>query len=1498
MIKQYQIVIFLIIIIMPIHTLIASTQSSQTGIPTDQWAVRLHPGQDPEMIARSIGASNKGRVGHLKDTYVFVIPDSSSLSQNTRTRVKKNTNVIWMQQQVKRWRFLRNIPYFSDPLFPDQWHLSNTGQHGGTPDEDVHIESVWDDGLSGEGIVIGIVDDGLQYDHPDLIDNYLSALSYDFNENDTNPYPYLGDWYGDGHGTSVAGVAAAHENNDTCGVGAAYRASLAGIRLLASEISDAEEANALSYMRDQIHIYNNSWGPSDGGGPDGPGSLTLAAIEDNILHGRNGLGNIYVFAAGNGLQYADNTNLDGYANLRYVIAVSAVNQYGTQSYYSEPGACILVCAPSDGRSTGIYTTDLLGGFGDSSGGCTGLFGGTSSAAPLVSGIIALILEENNGLTWRDVQHILVKSAEKNDPDDADWQINGAGLHVNHKYGFGRIHAAHAIKLARNWNPVSQEKTVESQTLVLNMSIPDNLGTSLKSNMSIQANLRVEHVAVILTTDHNCAEQLDIKLISPSGISSTLIQKHSALTNYNEWMFSSTRHWGESADGQWTLEVQDTNLGCSGALKQWRLIVYGEDQKHSVNQIPITETDYIDSLKNEPVQIDPLFNDFDADRDPLQIVNISQPVNGKLIDINHSQLTYVPSKDFIGREELTYMISDGQANAKGIIIIDIFDHHVLTNNQLQPIPDADPRGILSDIRMDSSGKIKGIDIQIQMSHDRISDLSAYLISPNHVYFRLFSALDTSQSLLNIHLSSRSDINIDDASAPYTGTYLPSVSFNSVENSYAVGQWQLNIIDNTSGHAGVLKYWNLQITFDAVESAAKPEIRSDQFHTYPNMRLCMNVLENDSDPNGQKLSIQSIEQPFHGNAFIDDCGITYQPDQDFSGSDTLRYYAMNESGQKAIADVNILVASDLALSFDGINDCVSCGKPAALSIQDQLTLELWINPKNYGELNLQGFGRLIDRERYILFLNESGRDDYADHSLMFAIEHPSGFLVMGNTPRNSIQLNEWQHIAGSYDSHTNEMNIYINGQQQTLFYPFQRPYGSIANTQSDTFYIGESKNMDRAFQGMMDEIRIWNIIRSADEILSDMNQSYSNIPEGLAAYWPMRPIESYLKDMTSNEIHCRIQFPKWVQGVHQFDIPIIWSAKDIIYTKINTPITFNPLENDGLIDTPETIKLSPLKAHAMGQLNVQSDFSMTYIPDTNFLGSDIYAYTIQTNDGHLTSALIQINVVSDFSLYYQNRNDYVYASNSNKWRLDGPFTITAWIRPEETSSPKDVQEDYIIDKNAFSIFINHKNSPHYFDHSLVYWRGQADDTWYSASSPDYSIEWEIWQHIGIVDDNTGYVGIYINGEPLKILENGSYFHQRASHDLYDFILGNASDLQHAFQGCIDEVYVWSEARTMEQIKQSMYSCFPGQSETLLAYWPMTDSGQTVLDHSKHALHGTIFNAIFVDGALQRYPVTVNTIISALAQMNGIKASPVCFDDSNHDLVLDIADILFLFNYLKHF
>ncbi len=633
----------------------ASSRSPDKRIPTEEWAVRLNSGDDPVGLAKALGAENLGQIGCLPHTYLFRFPDSQSKTKSvsTQSRLRKENRIKWYEQQVARWRFPRQeTKNPDDPFFSDQWHLTNTGQSGGKTGEDVNVMPVWNQGFTGEGVNIGIVDDGLEHDHPDLIANYQEELSYDFNYGDQDPDPLKND----GHGTSAAGVAAARDN-DSCGVGAAYRAGLAGLRLIAKENTDAQEADSLSYQRDAIHIYSNSWGPDDDGAHlEGPGPLALEALEDNAKNGRNRLGNIYVWAAGNGLTSNDNINYDGYANSRFTIAVGAVGHNGRQADYSEPGAAMLITAPSDtylnGKNIAITTTDLSGSYGDSLGDCTDDFGGTSASSPLAAGVVALMLEANPKLTWRDVQHILVKTAVKNDPGDEDWTLNGAGLHINHKYGFGRIDAAASVDLALMWQTAPDTSSLSYGPENVNQSVPDNDTEGVSSAINVDQNIKLEHVEVVFTATHSRRGDLRLVLTSPSGTQSVLAETRSRDRNadYDAWKFMTVRNWNESSLGKWTLTVSDPAGGDIGTFDSWELILYGTSG-------PLAWTDGAFTDKNTPVTIDVLANDMDPDADTLTVAYLSEPEYGTAYVNADNTITYTPKSVFTGVDTFLCTISD-------------------------------------------------------------------------------------------------------------------------------------------------------------------------------------------------------------------------------------------------------------------------------------------------------------------------------------------------------------------------------------------------------------------------------------------------------------------------------------------------------------------------------------------------------------------------------------------------------------------------------------------------------------------------------------------------------------------------------------------------------------------------------------------------------------------------------------------------------------------------
>ena len=122
------------------------------------------------------------------------------------------------------------------------------------------VEAAWSLGMSGRGVAVTIVDDGLERDHPDLIQNYDPLSSTDVNDNDSDPSPRYVLSDSNRHGTRCAGQVGAGLNNSHCIVGIAYNAQIGGIRMLDGQVSDAVEARSLSFNPDHIDIYSSSWG--------------------------------------------------------------------------------------------------------------------------------------------------------------------------------------------------------------------------------------------------------------------------------------------------------------------------------------------------------------------------------------------------------------------------------------------------------------------------------------------------------------------------------------------------------------------------------------------------------------------------------------------------------------------------------------------------------------------------------------------------------------------------------------------------------------------------------------------------------------------------------------------------------------------------------------------------------------------------------------------------------------------------------------------------------------------------------------------------------------------------------------------------------------------------------------------------------------------------------------------------------------------------------------
>jgi subtilisin-like proprotein convertase family protein len=328
----------------------------------------------------------------------------------------------------------------------------------------------------------------------------------------------------------------------------------------------------------------------------------------------------------------DNANFDPDNAIPYQIITGAVNASGNRSSYSTAGSAIWVSSPGGeyglnqsvwGADTRVYlfqpamvTTDQSGcakgysltGAGTSTfdiGGAppntpcnyTNTFNGTSSAAPVTSGVIALILEANPALTWRDVKHILAKTAKKIDAARPaisltlsngnyvavpTWIVNAAGYNFHNWYGFGVVDAKAAVDLARTY-PLGQLGTfantgwIASSTLAL--AIPDNSISGPTNTLSVPAGTAgvVEAVQIKVSATHPYSGDLAIELTSPSGRRSVLKTGRdgfSSSANLTGMVLLSNAFYGEAAAGSWTIKLVDVAAIDAGTFTGWSIRIYG------------------------------------------------------------------------------------------------------------------------------------------------------------------------------------------------------------------------------------------------------------------------------------------------------------------------------------------------------------------------------------------------------------------------------------------------------------------------------------------------------------------------------------------------------------------------------------------------------------------------------------------------------------------------------------------------------------------------------------------------------------------------------------------------------------------------------------------------------------------------------------------------------------------------------------------------------------
>ncbi|XP_069608109.1 neuroendocrine convertase 1 [Ranitomeya imitator] len=608
----------------------------------NEWAVEVPGGpEEAELLARELGYELLGPIGSLENHYLFRLSAHPRRSRRSVPHITKrltdDDRVSWAEQQYIKERSKRTVlrqsteDLFNDPMWSHQWYLQDTRVNPTLPKLDLHVIPVWRKGITGKGVVVTVLDDGLEWNHTDIYANYDPEASYDFNNNDKDPFPRYDITNENKHGTRCAGEVAMVANNKKCGVGVAYNAKVGGIRMLDGVVTDAIEASSIGFNPQHVDIYSASWGPNDDGKTvEGPGKLAQKAFEYGIKQGRNGKGSIYVWASGNGGRQGDNCDCDGYTDSIYTISISSASQQGRSPWYAEKCSSTLATAYSSGdyKDQRIISADLHND-------CTETHTGTSASAPLAAGIFALALEQNPNLTWRDMQHLVVWTSEY-DPlaNNSGWKKNGAGLMVNSRFGFGLLNAKELVNLAdpKTWKGVPEKK----ECIVKDSDFTPRL---LKSEDEITIEIptkackgqdnyikSLEHLQLEATIEYTRRGDLHITLTSPSGTKTVLLterQRDISTNGFKNWDFMSVHTWGEDPAGTWTVKISDVSdrKQNEGRIVSWKLILHGTSTRPDHMTLPRVYTSY-NVVQNDRRGVE---KNIDAEKEPtMEKITTAKP----------------------------------------------------------------------------------------------------------------------------------------------------------------------------------------------------------------------------------------------------------------------------------------------------------------------------------------------------------------------------------------------------------------------------------------------------------------------------------------------------------------------------------------------------------------------------------------------------------------------------------------------------------------------------------------------------------------------------------------------------------------------------------------------------------------------------------------------------------------------------------------------------------
>ena len=975
----------------------------------------------------------------------------------------------------------------------------------------IQAEAAWDIHRGEDGastVLIGIPDSGVDWTHPDLVDNLWQNLGEDADgdgrviewdgtqwifdpdddnglDDDNNGYPddfigwnFMVDETGEqnnimedpsGHGTHVAGIAAGVTDNGTGISSISWN-----VKFMPSSHSYAPSGDGYSiwhaydgviYMAENgADIINCSWGHAE-----------YSRACEEVMAYAAGLGSIVVASAGNG----NNDGAHYPSAYPHVLSIASVAVTDEKAGYSTFGLGVDVCAPGgDYAVDGAILSTVPGGGYD-------FKHGTSMASPLAAGLLGLIKSLHPD--WSNPQLVaqLMGTA-----DNIDAQ-NPAYLG---QLGSGRINAYRALAESNVTVPQALKLALHEVLLPSDASGDDAIsaGETARLNLVLRNyahDVSSTNVTFTLSSQDADIEILDATVSLPVEADSYISLEDAFQIRVNAGAQSQLTSFTLSAQADLSIltGIMDFKLAVApSGILVWEATQNGQDQSgafirdflaiHNINHC------YTNTFPHSLIGYDAVFLSFGSSYHEDCTQFCYAMAEGVTAYLESGGKLYIEGNEILGYDQ------KGNSELMALLGVKEVTPGPWEWSWLENM--VGKKGSLTE-GMNFKRSTQLLPICIDIMTPNATGKAAF----EEAYHGVVAVQHEGGFGQKTFCCSYTLADMIDEALPSTRINLLMKLLNFFEMDLPLAADLM--ADKRSGHA--------PLTVKFKNSCVLPE-------------QCLQP---------------TWHWDFNNDGQCDDQACSPQFTYTEPGTYIVKLTATDGAGEFSSihTDTICVFNGESALSFDGVNysSAVYVAPSASMPLRQAFTLEAWIKPCGWGPVDQAGYGRIISREPGVLLFLCNQSPGYPEHCLVFGLDFTDETYCNIYTPENSIALHIWQHVAVTYDADTNTPKIYINGIEQAIVC-IGSPSGELLDSQQDYLLFGNRMAWDRTFEGYIDEVCVWNTVRSAEQIQSNFNTYLTGEEADLAGNWRMNEGAGFwIEDLSPHGNRGQLWRTPWVQGL---------------------------------------------------------------------------------------------------------------------------------------------------------------------------------------------------------------------------------------------------------------------------------------------------------------------------------------------------------------------------------